>query len=163
MCVTYTRYCSPIIRWCPVIDAVLYTLSILLSAVGTQKKPPIDFETTSRWRSLAVTTFPAIPGSHSRLAGSPSSVSLPVSRTWLSRVAWLHEKMTAPLTRAQGFPSNDQSTVINIFLSWCLRFIRPPPSGATRPRGVWWINQQHHSKRCNNIYLRCSLHRNINF
>ena len=71
----------------------IYTLSILLelSAVGTQKKPPIGFETTSRWRSLAVTTFPAIPGSHSRLAGSPpGSVSLPVSRTWLSRVAWLH-------------------------------------------------------------------------
>ena len=42
----------------------------LMSAVGTQKKPPIDFETTSRWRSLAVTTFPAIPGSHSRLAVS---------------------------------------------------------------------------------------------
>ena len=75
----------------------------LMSAVGTQKKPPIDFETTYRWRSLAVTTFPAIPGSHSRLAGSPGSVSLPVSHAHgrpgsLGCIPFL-EKMTA-YTRA---------------------------------------------------------------
>ena len=34
---------------------------------------------------VAIPTFPAISGSHSRLAGSPGSVSLPVSRTWLSQ------------------------------------------------------------------------------
>ena len=52
-------------------------------------------------------------------------------------------------------PRNDQSTVINILshlLSWCCG-LSALPLGRYAPSGVGRINQQHHSKRCNNIYI----------
>ena len=51
-------------------------------------------------------------------------------------------------------PRNDQSTVINILshlLSWCCGL--SALLGRYAPSGVGRINQQHHSKRCNNIYI----------
>ena len=49
---------------------------------------------------VAIPTFPAIPGSHSRLAGSPGSVSLPVSRTWLSQGHFPQKNDCTPYARA---------------------------------------------------------------
>ena len=53
----------------------------LMSAVGTQKKPPID---NIQVAISCCDYFPSYSCSHSRLAGSPGPVSLPVSRTWLA-------------------------------------------------------------------------------
>ena len=56
---------------------------------------------------------------------------------------------------AREFP--DQSMVINIYYyTFChgvAAYLLPPPSGSTCPWVVVRINQQHHSKRCNNMYV----------
>ena len=43
------------------------------------------------------------------------------------------KKCTAPLTRAQGFPSNDQSTVITFYYTFCRGVAVYPPSPLPPP------------------------------